>query len=155
MALRCRSAFSSFCITLFFCHFALMLYLDGFHFLAQTNLPVWNALHRAASRAINGYFSFPPTPPVLTEASLPTLGVILTHFTESSYERDLRLPTFVSISDLARLGVKPKLSRSSWRDFASTYPLMLSPTSLKEALFAYSSSPSRNQISFTVKSTLF
>ena len=35
---------------------------------------------------------------------------------------------------LARLGVKPRLCRSCWRAFASTYPLMLPSTSSREAL---------------------
>ena len=46
-------------------------------------------------------------------------------------------PTSFPISGLARLGVKPRLCRSFWRAFASTYPLMLPSTSSKEALFAW------------------
>ena len=49
----------------------------------------------------------------------------MTHFGLSSYERAFRLPTSFLISGLARLGVKPRLSKSSWRAFASTCPLML------------------------------
>ena len=50
---------------------------------------------------------------LLSEASPPPLRIILTHFVLSSYERALRLPTSFSISSLARLGVKPRLCRSS------------------------------------------
>ena len=66
------------------------------------------------------------------------LRVTLTHFTLSSYERILRLPTSFPISDLARLEVKPRLGRSSWRAFASTHPLMLPSTCSREALLACS-----------------
>ena len=60
----------------------------------------------------------------------------MTHFTLSSYERALRLPTSFPISGLARLGVKPRLCRSSWRAFASTHPLISPSTSPREALLA-------------------
>ena len=62
----------------------------------------------------------------LRRASLPPLRVTLT----------LRLPTSFPISGLARLGVKSRLCRSSWRAFASTHPLMFSSTSPWEALLA-------------------
>ena len=78
----------------------------------------------------------PLSPLLLTEASLPPLRVTLTHFTLFSHERALRLPTSFPISGLARLGVKPRLCRSSWRAFASTHPLMLSSTCSREALVA-------------------
>ena len=69
-----------------------------------------------------------PIPLLLSEAFLPPLRVTLTHFTLSSYERALRLPISFLISGLARLRVKPRLCRSSWRAFASTHPLMPSST---------------------------
>ena len=56
-----------------------------------------------------------PIPLLLCEASLPPLRVTPTHFTLLSYERALRLPTSFLLSGLARLGVKPRLCRSSWR----------------------------------------
>ena len=96
-----------------------------FPFLNATNLTKLERLHRAASRAITGCLSSSPIPLLLTEASLSPLRVTLTHFTLFSYERALRLPTSFTISGLARLGVKPRLFRSSWRAFASTHPLML------------------------------
>ena len=110
-------------------------------------------LHRAASRAITGCLSSSPIPLLLTEASLPPLRVTLTHFTLFSYERALRLPTSFPISGLERLGVKPRLCRSSWRAFASTHPLMLPSTSSREALVACSPFPLWNVPSFTVEST--
>ena len=113
-----------------------------------------NRLHRTASRAITSCLLSSPIPLLLSEASLPPLRVILTHFTLSSYERALRLPTSFPISGLARLGVKPRLCRSSWRALASTYSLMLPSTCSKEALLAYPPSPSWNLPSFTVESTL-
>ena len=74
-----------------------------------------------ASRAITGCLSSSPIPLLFSEASLPPLRVTLTHFTISSYERALRLPTSFPISGLARLGVKPRLCRSSWRAFPFTH----------------------------------
>ena len=111
-------------------------------------------LHRAASRAITGCLSSSPIPLLLTEASLPPLRVTLTHFTLFSYERALRLPTSFPISDLARLGVKPRLCRSSWRALASTHPLTLPTTCSREALVACPPCPPWNLSSFTVESTL-
>ena len=81
---------------------------------------------RVASRAITGCLSSSPIP-LLSKASLPPLRVTLTHFTLLSYERALRLPITFPISGLARLRVKPRLSRSSRRVFESTHPLMPSP----------------------------
>ena len=91
---------------------------------------------------------------LLSEASLPPLRVTLTHFTLFSYERALRLPTSFPISVLARLGVKPRLCRSSWRAFASTHPLMLPSTCSREALLACQPCSPWNLPSFTVESTL-
>ena len=70
------------------------------------------------------------------------------------YERALRLPTSFPISGLARLGVKPRLCRSSWRDLASTHPLMLPSTCSREALVACPPCPPWNLFLFTVESTL-
>ena len=58
------------------------------------------------------------------------------------------------ISGLARLGVKPRLCRSSWRAFASTHSLMLPSTCSREALVACPPCPPWNLPSFTVESTL-
>ena len=111
-------------------------------------------LHRAASRAITGGLSCSPIPLLLTEASLPPLRVTLTHFTLLSHERALRLPTSFPTSGLARLGVRPRLCRSSWRAFASTHPLMLPSTCSREALLACPPFPPWSLPSFTVESTL-
>ena len=107
-----------------------------FPFLSVTNFAKLERLHRAASRAITGCLSSSPIPLLLTEASLPPLRVTLTHFTLLSYERALCLSTSFPISGLARLGVKPRLCRSSWRAFASTHPLVLSCTCSMKALVA-------------------
>ena len=80
-----------------------------FPFLSAANLTKLDRLHRAASRAITSCLSSSPIPLLLSEASLPPLRVTLTHFTLSSYERALRLPTSFPISGLARLKVKPRL----------------------------------------------
>ena len=90
----------------------------------------------------------------ITETSLRPLRVTLTHFTLFSYERALRLPTSFPISGLARLGVKPRLCRSSWRAFASTHPLVLPSTCSREALVSCPPCPPWNLPSFTVESTL-
>ena len=92
--------------------------------------------------------------PTSLRGFLPPLQVTLTHFTLSSYERALRLPTSFPISGLARLGVRPRLCRSSWRAFASTHPLMLPSTCPREALLACPPFPPWNLPSFTVESTL-
>ena len=107
-----------------------------FPFLSATNITKLERLHRAASRAITGCLSSSPIPLLLSEASLSPLRVTLTHFTVFSYERALRHPTSFPISGLARLGVKPRLCKSSWRAFASTHPLMLPSTCSREALVA-------------------
>ena len=125
-----------------------------FPFLSATNITKLERLHRAASRAITGCLSSSPIPLLLTEASLPPLRVTLTQFTLFSYERALRLPTSFPISGLARLGVKPRLCRSSWRAFASTHPLMLPSTCSREALVACPPCPPWNLPLFTVESTL-
>ena len=95
-----------------------------------------------------------PYPSSSLEASLPPLRVTLTHFTLFYYERALRLSTSFPTSGLARLGVKPRLCRSSWRAFASTHPLMLPCTCSREALVACPPFPPWNLLSFTVGSTL-
>ena len=56
-----------------------------------------------------------PTSLLLSEASLLPLQVTLTHFTLSSYERVLRLPTSFSTSGLDSLKMKPKLYKFFWR----------------------------------------
>ena len=103
-----------------------------FPFLSATNFTKLERLHRAASRAITDCPSSSPIPLLLAEASLPPLQVTLTHFILLSYEQALCLPTSFPILGLARLGVKPRLCRSSWRAFASTYPLMFRSTSSRE-----------------------
>ena len=125
-----------------------------FPFLSATNPTKLERLHRAASRIITGCLLSSPIPLLLTEASLPPLRVTLTHFTLFSYERALRLPTSFPISGLARLEVKPRLCRSSWRAFSSTHLLMLSCISSREALLACPPCPPWNLPSFTVESTL-
>ena len=125
-----------------------------FSFLSATNSTKLECLHRVASRAITSCLSSSPIPLLLSEASLAPLRVTLTDFTLLSYERALRLPTSIFISGLARLGMKPRLCRSSWRAFASTHPLMLPSTCSREALLACSPFPPRNLPSFTVESTL-
>ena len=66
----------------------------------------------------------------------------------------LRLPTSFPISGLARLGVRPRLCRSSWRALASTHPPTLPSTCSREALLACPPCPPWNLPSFTVESTL-
>ena len=141
-----------FCIKLFFGPFSLILNRIV-PFLRVTNIIKLERLRRSASRAISGCLLSFPIPLFLSEASLPRIRATLTHFTLASYERALRLPTFFSIG-LARLGVKPRLCRFSWRAFVSTHLLMLSPTSPRGVFLACSPSSSWNSLSFTVESTL-
>ena len=125
-----------------------------FPFLSDTNFTKLERLHRTASRAITGCLSSSPISLLLSKASLLPLRVTLTHFTLSSYERALRLPTSFPISGLSRLEVRPRLCRLSWRAFAFTHPLMLPSTFSWEALLACPPCPSWNLPSFTVESTL-
>ena len=124
-----------------------------FPFLSVTNLTKLERLYRTANRTLTACFSSSSIPLLLFEVSLSPLRVTLTHFTLSSYERALSLPTF-PISGLARLGVKSRLCRSSWRAFVSIHPLMLPSTCSREALLACPPCPPWNLPSFTVKSTL-
>ena len=78
---------------------------------------------------IFGCLSSSPIPFFLSEASLPPLRVILTHFALSSYERAGCLATSFTALGLARLGMKPRLCRSTWRALASTHLLILPSTS--------------------------
>ena len=89
-----------------------------FPFLSITNVTKLEHLHLTASGAIIGWLST-PIPLLLSEMTLPPLRVTLTRFIQSSYKRALCLPTSFHISGLARLGVKSRLSRSSWRAFGS------------------------------------
>ena len=79
-------------------------------------------LHQAASHTISGCLSFSPIPLLLSKAPLPPLPVTLTHFALSSYKQALCLPTSFPILCLARLGMKPRLCRSSWRALSSIHP---------------------------------
>ena len=124
-----------------------------FPFLNVTNVTKLKRLYCAVSRAISSCLSSSPIRLLLSETSLFFLQVTLTHFA-LSYERTLGLPTSFSILGLARLGVKPRLCRSSWRALASTHPLMLPSTSPREALLACPPSLPWNLPSFTAESTL-
>ena len=92
-------------------------------------------------------FLFYPTSSLRGVSSSPT-----SH--SDSYEWAFCVPTSFLISDLARLGVKPRHCRSSCRAIASTHPLMLPSTCSREALLAYPPCPPWNLPSFTVESTL-
>ena len=122
-----------------------------FAFLSVTNITKLERLYRATSRAVT---SRPPLLFLLSEASLPSLRVTLIHFVLLSYERALRLPNF-PILCLARLGVKPRLSKSFWRKFWSVHRLILSPTFPRVFLFAFSLFTSWNLLSLTVELTPF
>ena len=98
--------------------------------------------------------SCPPLSLFYSSRCVCLLGIIVTHFTLLSYEWALRLPASFPISGLARLGVKPRLCRSSWRAFAFTHPLMLPSTCSRDALLACPPFPPWNLPSFTVESTL-
>ena len=125
-----------------------------FPFLSVTNTTKLERLHRVPSHAITDCLLSSPIPLLLSEASVPPLQVTLTDYTLFSYKRALYLPTSFPILGLARLGVKPRLCKWSWRAFASTHPLMLPSTSPREALFVCPISPPWNLPSFTVDSTL-
>ena len=143
---------SLFCIKLFCGPFSLMLHRMVSFFKRYQYHQTVASLSSSNSRHPRLLLVFSIS--LLSEASPPPLRITLTHFALSSYERALRLPTSFSISGLARLGVKPRLCRSSWRAFASTHPFMLSSTSPRETLIAYPILPPWNLFSFTVEFTL-
>ena len=124
-------------------------------FLSVTNITKLERLHQAAGRTITNCLSSSPIRVLHSEASLPALRVTLTHFTLRSFERAFRLQTSFPNSGLARHGVKQRLCRSSWRDFASPHPLMLPSTCPREALFACPPSHPRKLPSFIVEFSLF
>ena len=113
-----------------------MLHPDGFRFLMLPILLNCKAHTERLVAPITGCLSFFTIPLFLYEASLPPLRVTRTHFALSLYERTLCHPTSFPISGLVGLGVKPRLCRSSWRAFASTHPLTLSPISPRKVLLA-------------------
>ena len=121
------------CIKLFFGPFSLMLHPDGF-FSRRLQIGTPSPRH------LSHHLWLPlvlPYPTSSLRGFFSPLRVNRTHFTLLFYERALRLPTSFPISGLARLGVKPRLCRSSWRAFLPTHPLMLPSTSPREALLAY------------------
>ena len=97
--------------------------LDGSHSTATNHLEV---LHRAACRVITGCLSSTPFSPLLLEAQLPPLKLILDHQALFSFERALRLPPdFSSLYALATRNVPCRLKKPSWSSFCSsaTQPL--------------------------------
>ena len=109
---------------------------EWFPFLSAASLTKLERLHQVTSRVIIGCLSSFLIH-VLSKASLPPLRVTLTNFIVLSYEQALHLQPSFPISGLARLGVKPRLCRSSWRAFVSTHSLMLPTTCSREALLAF------------------
>ena len=96
---------------------------DGFLSYALPISPNWNAsIERLV--APSPVASRPP----LSHYFSPRLRVTLTHFTLSSYERAIRLPTSIPISGLARLGEKQDsadLRGELLRPFTRSYLLPL------------------------------
>ena len=89
----------------------------------------------------------------LSEASLFSLLVILTHFALSSYEQALYLPISFSILDLAKLS-DTKTLQILVESFESTHLLMIFSISPREVLFACLPSSPSNLSSFIVELTL-
>ena len=96
----------------------------------------------------------PPIPLFFSVAFLPPLRVTLTHFALFFHDRVFRLPSSFPTLGLARLEVKPRLSRSSWRNFATMHQLLHSPSSFMEVLFACSFSLPWIPLFFSVELTL-
>ena len=160
-ALRCISAFSwgpskeslSVLYKAFLQPFLTYALPGWFPSLTVTNITKLEHLHRAASRAITGCLLSSPIPLFLSKASLSPLQFTLIHFTLSSYERALCLPTSFLISGLARLEVKPRLQIVLESLYIHSL-LRLPSTSPREALLACPPFPPWNLPSFTVESTL-
>ena len=126
-------------LSLLYKAFLLLLFIYAspgwFPLLSVANIIKLERLHRTASRAIIGCLSSSRIP-LFSKALLPPLRFTLTQFALSCYERVLCLPPSFPMLDLARLGVKPRLYKSSWRALSSTHPLMLPFTSPRKVLFA-------------------
>ena len=121
-----------------------------FPFLSVTNL---KRFHRATSRAISVCLLSSPIPFFLSQASLPyelPSLISLCHFISGHFVSE---PSF-SFQVWPDLGVKPRFCRSFLKAFASTHLLILYFTSPRKVLFARSSHPSWNLLSFTVESIL-
>ena len=123
-------------------------------FLSVTKVIKLEHLYRSGSRAITDCLSSFTNPCLLSKASLShyeSLGLIsLCHPMRGPF---VCRPPF-TVSGLTKLGVKPRFSRSFWRAFASTHPVMPSATS-REVLFACPPSPPRKLPSFTVELILY
>ena len=154
-----RSIFASswgpslFCIKLFSGPFSHMLLPDSFFLKRYQYHQIGTPLLSGSSRHHRLLFVLPyPTSSLRGFFTSPTSYPDSFH--SFIYERALCLPTSFPNSGLARLGVKPRLCRSSWRAFVSTHLLMLPSTTHREALLAFPSCPPWNLPSFTVESTL-
>ena len=111
-----------------FCYaFDLLLFIcasfEWFPFLSVTSITKFKLLHRVASRAITDclLFSF-------------TLGGLPDSFHFFSFEQTFCLPFSFYSSGSIRREVKPKLFRSSRKDFATAYVFVLLPSFSREAL---------------------
>ena len=132
-ALRCisTSSWDPFFFLTILCIFSgLLTYAlpRWFSFLSVTNVTKLEHLHQAAARRhyrLPLVFSYNLSP-FRRIFSSPNTS---TRFALSSHERALCLPTSFLTSGSARLRMKPRLSRSSWRIFGSTHPLMRCPSS--------------------------
>ena len=125
----------------------------GPRYHVETAVDWWDAFTEWASSAISGSLSFSPIPFFLSEASLLPLRVTLSHFTLSSYEQALGLQPPFPFQVWPGLEWNQDSSRSSWKAFGSTHPLMPSPTP-REVFFACPLSPPWNPPFFSVESTL-
>ena len=128
--------------------------LGWFPFLNITYVTNLERPHQAASHATSSCLSFFIIS-LFSETSLPPLHVALTTFALSLYERALGLPTSFPISGVAGREVKPRLSGFSWRDLASTHPLMFSSFCPSELFLAFPPSPPVNLSSFSVRLTRY
>ena len=146
-------SFSFFCTTLFFGPFLHKLLPGWFLFLSITNVNKLERLHRATNLLITSCLSSSPIPFFLSDAFLSPLRVTLNHFALFFYVGSLCLPTSFFISGLARFEVKPRLSRSYWRGFGSTAPLMVTRNSPWEAFSIFPPSFPRNPPSFRLELT--
>ena len=127
-----------------------MLHPNGLLFLALPTSENWNAFTEGPVAPSPAAFRPPLFHFFILKCLYLPIRVTLTHFALSSYDRAVRLPTSFPILCLARLWIKPRLSRSSWRAFVSTHPLVLSS---REVLFSCCPSP-WNLPFFTVESTV-
>ena len=98
-------------------------------------------LHNSACRLITGCLTSTPTPLLTVEAGIPPITATLTAQSLTCFEKALRVGASFPLSHLARVSIKQRLKRSSWRTFCSHHPLVPAIDAPREDLVSLSPFP--------------